>query len=448
MRKAKTLTVIPGRNALYAGAAVAALAFLPFWWPGLRWPAYALGGLWLAATVVELARLWRARDGVTVARAQPEVVGRGVAFTVSLRVQSVLPFKARLHLREVLPATAEPSLHLARLELPPAAPGAPAACEHQLRLRLPVRGDHVIGDTWLRLDGPLGLLALQWAEDDAAAVKVYPECVASPEEFASFVGGALADKRQNTRQRGEGAEFLAITPFQPGDDLRHVDWRASARQREILVRRHQIEQHREVVILLDCGRLMGVDIGGGSKLDQAVNSALLLAGVAFARGDKCGLGVFDDQARAFLPPQAKLGQAVLAAQLYNVRSDFRETDFQPIFALLQARQRKRSLLVVLSDLAEADASVRYRAALAALSRRHLVVFAALRTPEFAAMLRRPLGGWPDAVEKSLVWRLEREREETLRSLAHGGVTVLDVPPTELTAPLINAYLALRESNRL
>ena len=440
--KFKDSAILPGRGSLLAAGTLLLLSVLAFGRSDAWWLVGAGAGLWLALAAGDVFSLRRVGRRIKVVRELPPTVGRGVPFTVMLRVAADLPRAVRLSLREILPESALPEVCFATLRLPARAESA----VHTYTVTLPQRGDYVFPATWLRLPGRWGMLVRQWAVVNPVAVKVYPECITSPGELAEFCVAAAADKSRLERQRGGMTEFLEVTPMRPGDPVRRIDWRASARARQLLVRRYQIEQSREVLLLLDCGRLMGADAGGASKLDRAVNGALQLGQTVLARGDKCGVGAFDDQVRVFLPPRRE--KAALARALYNLRSEFRDSDFSPLFALLRQRQKKRALIIILSDLADAASSGGYRAALQTLAKRHLVVLAALRTSLLARETAAPVREWADAARKAAAWRLERERAAALHALARSGVEILDVSPEGLTAPLINAYLSLRRGGRL
>ncbi|MDR0867770.1 MAG: DUF58 domain-containing protein [Planctomycetota bacterium] len=432
---------IPTRNALFFGAAIfigtAAAWFLPVALIGAA-------GVFLLFAVLALVDFYRLRGGkkhLAIQRLAPAIAPRGVDFSVELLVKNHAPRAVSLRLRDVPPALAAPPLIIRDLTI-----AAKSDARLTYTLKISRRGEYAFGATWWRERG--FLFAAQWSAEAAeTTVKIYPEAIAASDELAAARGAATAEKLR-ARDRGAGMEFLHLAPFRRGDALRHIDWRASARRQKLMARRHQIEQHREVLILLDSGRLMGLEIGGGSKLDYAVNSALMLGVVAGRRGDKCGLGVFADKVVAYLPPQNRYQPAWLAGQLGALKAEFRETDFRPIFATLQERQKKRALIVVLSDLADDLASANFRTALTILARRHLVIFAALRSPQLRQRLDAPAAAWRDAAEQAVVYRLERDRAATLQTLSRGGVEVIDVVPTELTAPLLNRYLQVRESGRL
>ena len=151
----------------------------------------------------------------------------------------------------------------------------------------------------------------------------------------------------------------------------------------------------------------------------------------------------------YLPPVTGASSLhALTDSVFAVQSDFRESDFGPMFATLQSRQAKRSLIVVLSDVSDEETSQQFRASLARLGRRHVVLFAALRTPLLNRILTEPVETLVDGAKKAVTFRLLRERQLALQSLQHGGVFVLDVEPNQLTVPLVNQFIELRQRNLL
>lgn len=438
------IVYLPGRNAVLAGALLALFSFCGFW---LDWVFDAAAGLLLLlllAAAMDWRRLRKAAPLLGATRRLPVCVGRGLRFTVMHELQNAAGHTLRITLRETLPPGDTGEFVSPELIVP-----AGGAKPLEYSVCIGERGQYQTGGLWVRLRGRLGLVDAQWRLLPPAAVKVYPESIVARDELYDNFGQQITEKLKNIHKRGEGMEFDTLSPYQPGDDIRHIDWRSSARHRSLLVRRHQVEQHRDVMIILDCGRLMGTDAGRGTKLDRAVDSALMLSETALRRGDRCGFGVFDDRIRGYLPPQAgERARRTILEQVYDVHSDFRESNFALMFSTLQSRQRKRALIVVLSDLVDSATSDRFRTALASLAKRHVVVFAALRTPLLEEYVRAQTTDYGDVCRKAVSLRLQREREKTLHTLGHSGVRIIDVEPTALTAPLINEYIALRAGNLL
>lgn len=436
----------PGSNLLAACVAVALLSVSVFLWTGMA------AVLALVAIGLALAGWWDYRqarerlEALRIDRDQPLVIGRDLPFFIRYQLTNRSAETITGELRDTRPHEARPNYAWRSFEV-----GPNQQIDLDETLRIPVRGEHRLGPVWLRTKGPWRLIETQKPLETFATIKVLPETFASREELIKDVGAEvrLLDKVMTARQTGGGTEFDSLYPYQYGDDPRRIDWRATARARQPIVRHYQVERHRDVMIVVDSGRLMASDSGRGSKLDRAVDSALHLAGVALRGGDRCGIGVFDDRVRGYLPPVAGVASLrSVVESLYDARTEWRESDFTRMFAELQVRQAKRSLVVILSDLSDQETSAQLRASLARLSKRHLVLFVAIRTPMLSEVIAGPLDSVDEGSRKAVAMRLVRERRQTLHALERGGVQVLDVEPRQLTLPLINRFLTLRGGSLL
>ena len=470
------MRIRPGPTLLGSGGGLVLLGLLAFAWTPAAW-LVAVAILAIPVPVfLDYLALRRTCDAINVRRELPVSASRGSPFRVALHLVCPGPREVVGEVRDCLPAAADPAHWHERFELSPG-----KEREFACQVRIPTRGLHAFGPVWVRVRGAMGMLESQRSYDCPGEVKVLPDGAGSREAIRkdALAEQRILDEMTRARLRGEGLEFESISEYRAGDDPRRIDWRSSARQRRPMVRRYQLERHRDVVILLDCGRLMmasagparpvprplprGADPEAGqpapgaagarleagepTKLDCAVDSALMLCRVALDKGDRCGLGIFDDQVLGFLPPLSGPGAyRVLLESVYDVRSRWRETDFSPMFATLEGRHPKRSLVVVLSDAVDADTSVRFRSALVALARKHVLVFAAIQTPLMRELVKEPIGSSLDVSRKAVTFRLLREREKALRSLELSGVHILDVEPGRLTVPLVNRYIELRERN--
>ncbi len=440
------MTVRPGANLVVALSVLAAWSLLGLVWSPLLWLIPLALAMLAALAAVEWRQLRQALRAVTVNRALPNVIGRDFPLLVELTFNnpSLTPLAGEF--RDVLPATTEPRRWAAALTVSPK-----STCKKQLTFRIPTRGRFQLGPVWLRLFGPWRLVELQRSFDACGEVSVLPEGLVSNTQLAQKTADEirLLDKLLHSRQRGAGTEFAGLNEYRPGDDVRRIDWRATARLRRPIIRQFQVERHRDVMIVVDCGRLMGAQTPKGAKLDCAIDSALMLARVALQSGDRCGMAVFSDCVHGYLRPLAGIpAMRAMVENLYDLQPNYRESDFGQVFAALQVRQTKRALVVVISDVVETGTSPRLGESLAALARRHVMLFAALQTPLLEAIIRAPLKDFVGAAQKAVVFRNQRERERALHALRRGGVHVLDVTPSELTVPLINRFIELRGTNLL
>lgn len=438
------MTIRPGHNLIRAAGALLAASLLVFVSPSILWLALPIGGVLGGLIVADYLDLRRRLPQVRLERRVPAVVGRDRSFEVAWTLRHTGDREFLGEWRDGVPRRAVPFFH--------SVPFRVGVTEFEksftARFRIPERGEHSFGPLWLRLVGQFAMLEAQQAIDSHAIVRVLPETYHSPEELQKDTGHALLmDKSTRTRQHGVGTEFESLTEYREGDDPRRIDWRTAARVGHLVVRRYQIERHRDVILLIDCGRLMGADAGKGSKLDCAVDAALLVARVALQGADRCGLAMFDDQVLGYLPPQSGLSSLhSLAECVYAAQTRWRESDFARMFATLQQRHSKRSLVVILSDMVDAETTQRFRASLARLAKRHVVLFAALQTPVLDTISRTPPTETLDLARQAVAFQLLREREQALHAVRRCGVHVLDVAPSQLLVPLINQFIALRQES--
>jgi uncharacterized protein (DUF58 family) len=274
------------------------------------------------------------------------------------------------------------------------------------------------------------------------------------------------------RRRGEGLEFESLREYVVGDEPRRIDWRATARRGRPIVRSHRHEESRTVLLAVDCSRLMGsraepetatpdsrsghAHAGGfaATKLDHAIDAALALAFAGLVAGDRVGLVLFDRGIRGQIAPvadRASLGLFVDTLSLARTRAV--EADYRRMTRELLGHQRKRAMIVVLTDFMEVD-DAELVAPMATLARRHEVVFVALREPILEQIESGPEGPAAEGAvsDKDAIGRIHRrivladllrEREGRLVRLRRRGLSVLDVPPAEATARTLNRFLELR-----
>jgi uncharacterized protein (DUF58 family) len=436
----------PGKNLVrvtFVLALFSTTAF--FWWPSLILLIVAMVVVAIGA-LKERGQLKQTLANISVSRDLPAVIGRNSEFVARLTVFNKNSFRVHGELRDELPPPALPPMAMHNFAI---AAGHTSVMESLFRI--PRRGQYTFGPVWIRVKGFLALLEAQRPFDCVGEIKILPETFASRERMQKGVGAEvrLLDQIQRSRQQGSGTEFESLQPYRLGDDPRRIDWRATARQRSLVVRHFQVERHRDVMIIVDSGRLMGSDAGRGSKLDCAVDSALNLARVVLQSGDRCGVAAYDRKVVGFLPPLAGASALrSLAECVYDLQSQWHESDFTTMLAELRSRQAKRAFLIVLSDLADVETSQRTCASLIQLQRQHLVLFAALRTPVLGQIVHQPIADISDTSRKAVVFRLMRDRRLALHALRRNGVHVVDVEPSQLTLPLVNQFIELRQRNML
>jgi uncharacterized protein (DUF58 family) len=429
---------IPSRRLVQAAAALVALSLAVLVLPRAWLVLAALDSLLVLAALLDLyltpgPRKLEARRVV----ADPMSVLNEIPVALLVRNRSRSPLQIRL--RDSVPE----SLVTPTEEVAGSVP-AQAEVRWEYLVKPTRRGLFSWGSIQLRFRSLLGLWELRKEIDAPQQARVYPN-------LAALYRYALLARtnRLNTmgvrrvRLRGGAWEFESLRDYVGGDDVRLLDWKASARRRKLIVRNQEAERNQTVLLLLDCGRLMNAEVDGSTKLDYAVNTALILAHVALARGDRVGLCTFSHRVHSWVAPRPNLGHMHLITEaLFNQQGNFSETDHARCLRLLAARHRKRALLVVLTDFVDAETGGEMIAHLHQASRRHVVLFTAFKDPYLEEAARQHPRGTLEAFRKSVATDLLRERLQVMERLRQMGAHVLDVEPAGVTPPLLNRYLEI------
>ncbi|HSM05950.1 MAG TPA: DUF58 domain-containing protein [Longimicrobiales bacterium] len=316
------------------------------------------------------------------------------------------------------------------------------------RLRTPNRGDHHLGDLHLRVRGRLGLA---WAREVVPAretVRVQP----GMDELRRARMAALQRRVQRAglrrmRQFGDGTEFESLREYAVGDDPRTVDWKASARRTSLLVRNYEAERSQTLVLAIDAGRLMREWIDDRERLDFALASALLLTERARAFGDRVGLMVFDRDVRLLLPP-GPVNLARIANLLADVRARPVEPNYPLAFAALNRAFRKRSLVVLFSEVIDGQASNPLVQSMTRVARHHLPLMVALRNPDVESMAEAPVVDEADVWGRGAAEELLGARAVALRGMRRSGVQVVDTAPGASVESTLARYVEIKERGLL
>lgn len=248
---------------------------------------------------------------------------------------------------------------------------------------------------------------------------------------------------------GSGNEFEALKEFQTGHESRHIDWKHSARHRKLLVKDMQVERNHQIILAHDTGYLMREPIEGVPKLDHAINAALKLAWVGMSTGDNIGLYAFADRPEVYIAPRGgKAAFAPLRMATQDIRYISRETNFTLGLSVLNQRLGRRSLIVLFTDFTDTVTAELLMENVAALTRKHIVVFAVPKDPFADALLDGKPQSLTDATRAVVAETYANERRVVFDRLRRLGVEVLEVPPRGFSTALLNTYLSVKERSLL
>jgi uncharacterized protein (DUF58 family) len=413
-------------------ALVAAL-LSPVWLLGLdpageTWIGLVLA-LFAAVVAIDLVTL-PAKWQLTVERRAPESVGIGDEAEGQYELQSRAGRRLRFRLYDQFPRGIQ------RLGK---GAGKDSVSAHGVRV-LPFtvagreRGSWALGPVVARVEGALGLVRRSIRYEPADTARVTPSMT-----------GVRRYRLRAVRRRGDGTNFASLREYVTGDDPRRIDWKATARREKLITREYTVEQGQTVLVAVDAGRMMTQLAGPLSRFEHALSSATLLADVATQSGDQVGAIVFDDEVRAFVP--AARGRPALQRlrdAFVPVRATMTEPDYAAAFRMLSARHRKRSLIVLYTDVIDPRASQSLIALTARGAMRHVLVVVALRNDALMAAAVPNRESTSDQLyESAAAEELVMAREEALTRMRHAGVTVIDVSPRLMAAAVINRYLEIK-----
>jgi len=316
------------------------------------------------------------------------------------------------------------------------------------RARPPRRGDGAFRGLDLVVDSPLGLWQRKHFLVLPEVVKVFPNfrevshyALLAVDHRLSQLGVRLR------RRRGEGSDFHQLRSYRAGDSLRQIDWKATSRYQKLISKEYQDERDQQLVFLLDCGRRMRHADSGGEHLDQALNAMLLLAYVAARQGDAVGFMAFGGS-RRWHPPQKgrDLVRRVLE-RTYDIESSVEAADFLAAARELASLQRRRALVVILTNSRDED-HTDLSQAVRILASQHLVVLADLREGLLDAALQQPVRDFDAALRFQAVNQYLQSRSRGHEALRHHGALTLDLLPQQLPVALVNQYLTIKASGSL
>ena len=429
--------VIPTRRLVVLAWVAVALALIAGFARELRAPLFALDLVIVVAAATD-ALLVRARRFEVERHVAPIFsVGRVNPIAIHLRNVSSRTIRGTV--------TDDPVEDATTTGLPAAFELAPhAGCTVRYEVTPTRRGPRALRGVAVRYDAPLGFVARQERFELPASVDVYPDVHAARSLEMLRRQGRQDARLGSMRVRGGDTEFERLRPYQRGDEIRHVDWRSSARRDDLTVRQFQAESNQNVVFALDVGRSMRGESGGLTSIDHTLNAALLAADVALRGGDKAGLMTFDDAPRAFLRPTGgRTGARKLTRAVYALEAGMAATDYRAAMAFLQSQVRARSLLVVFTNLLDPRGAKELASSMRSLLPRHLPLCVLMRDTDVEALATEGVRGEVDlyvraAAAETLAWR-----DGLVRQLERGGVLVLDANPGDVTPNLVKKYLEIK-----
>ena len=428
---------------------LAALGFVPlaFAWqrPWLAWVAFGYDVLLLMAALVD-SQISELPRGFRVSRQFGGRFAMGAETEVRIQIENPSSRPVFLSLKDEYP----PQMILKGEREGDVRVPAHSTAALIYALTPPRRGRFEFAYTALRFRSRLNLVWCEARGAEPVAVKVYPNMRRAREAELKALGArSVVSSHRKTSWRGEGREFESMRDYVRGDELRHISWTTTARRGKLTTRQYQIERDQTILVALDAGRLMTARIEQETKLDSAVHATLSLFSAAARAGDNAGLVVFGRRIKSYLPPNRGRDHIEAALEsLYAVEPEMIEPSYSHAFQFISANSKRRSLVVLLTDLVDEEGSKELLTSLNLLRPRHLPLVVTIADRDLKAVVQAVPDSSRDVFTQSVAEEIIHHREAALRMVESAGGLALDVTAAALAPALLETYLRVKERGLL
>ena len=307
------------------------------------------------------------------------------------------------------------------------------------------RGEYSYGNINVFVRGPLQLAKRKFVFPAAETIKVYPSYIQMRRYHLLALGNRLQEAGiKRVRRLGHSMEFEQIKEYVVGDDYRTINWKATARKKDLMVNNYTDERSQQIYCLINKGRAMKMPFEGMTLLDYAINATLVLSNVALVRQDKAGLITFAENLDAFLQADKKPTQMNLVLEtLYRQQTKFLEADFEKLYSIIRNRITHRSLLVLFTNFESMDGLQREMPSLKLIAQYHLLLVVFFENTELKQLTESKAVTMEDIYIKTIAEKFSFEKRLMVKELHKNGILSILTSPQNLTIDTINKYLELK-----
>lgn len=307
------------------------------------------------------------------------------------------------------------------------------------------RGVYKFGNLNIFTSSPIGLLARKYTYDQGQEVPVYPSFLQLKKyDLLAFSNKLFEHGLKKIRRIGHTMEFEQIKEYIQGDDIRNINWKATAKKNQLMVNQFQDEKSQPIYSVIDKGRVMKMPFNELSLLDYAINATLVVSNIALKKNDKAGMFSFSNKIENRVVAERRSAQMNLILEtLYNLKTDFVESDFSRLYIDIKRNIPQRSLFLLYTNFETLDALHRQLPYLQAIAKQHLLVVIFFKNTELISFTEQKPNNSKDIFEQTIAEKFIYEKELVVNELRRYGIQTILTRPEDLTLHTINKYLEIK-----
>lgn len=413
---------------------------LAFFFPSLLWGAHGLLLLVFLIFMVDYLLLFNQKKAIQAQRILPEKLSNGDKNSIEVAVKNNYPFKISIKVIDEIPFQFQKRNFLIERKL-----DANNEVLFEYILEPKERGEYSFGNLNIFAQSPIGLVSKRFTFQKDAMLPSYPSFIHLRKyELAALKNEFLLGGMKKIRKLGNTMEFEQIKEYVPGDDIRSINWKATSKRNQLMVNQYQDERAQRVYMLIDMGRTMQMPFNGLSLLDYSINAVMALSHIILKKSDRAGMMTFSKKTENKVFAENRPGQLKKISQsLYNVQTDFFESDFSRLYQDVRFHIGQRSLLLLFSNFETLDAVNRQMKYLRGIAKNHLLVIVFFKNSELQDLINKNPENMQEVYDKIIAEKFEYEKKLIIHELRKYGIHSIYTLPENLNINVINKYLEIK-----
>lgn len=390
--------------------------------------------------IVDIFILFHKKNGVTMERFLPEKLSNGDDNKITLQIKNNYSFISHLSIIEELPYQFQKRDFFFDLKLT-----SKEDKTIHYHVKPTQRGIYSFGNVNVYASTPLQLATKKYVLGETKKLKCYPSFLKLREfNFKAFTDSTISYGTKKVRRIGHSLEFEQIKEYVSGDDIRTLNWKATAKRNQLMINQYVEEKSQPVYSIIDKGRAMQMHFNNISLLDYAVNATLAISNVILRKQDKAGMLSFSKKLEDIVVAEQRNSQMHLISEaLYNIKTDFSESDFSSLYAVVKRKITNRSLLILYTNFETMDGLNRQLSYLRALAKNHLLLVVFFKNTELKSVINSKSENIQDVYDTVIAEKFMHEKKRIVKALKKYGIPSVLTEPENLTGDTINKYLELK-----